>query len=209
MNLFINLLFTEPRLFFTQTFIVVFSICCHEFCHAWTALKFGDPTAADAGHLTLNPLRQMGWFSLFMLAVLGIAWGQVPVNPVRMRGRLAPAAVAAAGPLCNLALSVIFVVGAFFYRRLEIAQSFSFAMLVLGGVINLILFILNMLPLPGLDGWAILKTFFPRILTRDSELIRGVMFSLIILLFAFFSALQNLALLIVSWEMKLLGLFFS
>ena len=56
MNLFITRAFTEPKTFCMITLVVVFSICLHEFFHAWTALKFGDTTAADRGHLTLNPI---------------------------------------------------------------------------------------------------------------------------------------------------------
>ena len=52
MNLFIDELFTNPESFCVKVLMVVFSICCHEFSHAWVALKQGDPTAADAGHLT-------------------------------------------------------------------------------------------------------------------------------------------------------------
>ena len=73
----------------------------------------GDSTAADQGHLTLNPLKQMGMFSLIMLLVAGITWGQVPVNPNMMRRRYSHALVAAAGPLTNIALFFIFCVLAF------------------------------------------------------------------------------------------------
>ena len=58
MNLFITQAFTDTKMFLMVTLVVVFSICLHEFFHAWTALRFGDTTAADRGHLTLNPLRQ-------------------------------------------------------------------------------------------------------------------------------------------------------
>lgn len=84
MNLFITQLFEDPQRFFIWLLVVIFSICCHEFMHAWAALKQGDPTAADEGHLTLNPMKQMGPFSLVMLAVCGIAWGRVPVRPWQM-----------------------------------------------------------------------------------------------------------------------------
>ena len=73
-GLFITNLWRDPYFFFGAAFLVVFSICCHEFMHAWVAMKEGDCTAADAGHLTLNPLKQMGWFSLLLFAFLGIAW---------------------------------------------------------------------------------------------------------------------------------------
>lgn len=108
MNLFITQLFEDPQRFFIWLLVVIFSICCHEFMHAWAALKQGDPTAADEGHLTLNPMKQMGPFSLVMLAVCGIAWGRVPVRPWQMRHRHSDALVSLAGPATNFGLFLIF-----------------------------------------------------------------------------------------------------
>ena len=85
--MFIKTLFEDPRTFATILLMVVFSISLHEFCHAYAALKMGDSTAADRGHLTMNPFRQMGWISLLMLVFIGIAWGQVPVNPENLTTR--------------------------------------------------------------------------------------------------------------------------
>ena len=106
--MFIQTMFRDPQMFFSQLLIVVFSICCHEYLHALTAYKLGDPTAAMRGHLTLNPLKQMGFISLLMLFFIGIAWGQVPVDTRNLRGKHAPALVAAAGPVTNLMLSLLF-----------------------------------------------------------------------------------------------------
>ena len=108
MGLFITKLWTAPQEFFLIALIVVFSICLHEYCHARCALLMGDPTAADRGHLTLNPFRQMGLFSLVMFLVAGIAWGMVPVDPEKARSRYpwGPAAIALAGPAANFALAL-------------------------------------------------------------------------------------------------------
>ena len=108
--MFIKTLFSDPRLFFSQLLIVVFSICLHEYIHTLTAYKLGDSTAADRGHLTLNPLKQMGFISLFMLCMLGLAWGQVPVDPVNFRRRSSDLRISLAGPLTNLALAVVMLV---------------------------------------------------------------------------------------------------
>ena len=66
--MFIRYMWLDPRLFFSAVLIVVFSVCCHEFMHAFVALRMGDDTAARRGHLTLNPFKQMGWLSLLMSA---------------------------------------------------------------------------------------------------------------------------------------------
>ena len=95
MDIFLFLAYKDTKMFLMISLVVVFSICLHEFFHAWTALQFGDTTAADRGHLTLNPLRQMGPMSIIMFLLLGFAWGAVPVNPafLRARNRHAPAIV--------------------------------------------------------------------------------------------------------------------
>ena len=97
MNFFISNLFTNPFLFFTVVLTVGFSVCVHEYSHARVALALGDPTAAITGHLTLNPLKQMGLLSIVMLLVLGICWGAVPVNPRLVTPRKR-ALIALAGP---------------------------------------------------------------------------------------------------------------
>ena len=72
--MFIARLINAPEVYVPLVLIVIFSICAHELMHAWTALKQGDDTAARLGHLTLNPLKQMGVTSLIMLAFVGVAW---------------------------------------------------------------------------------------------------------------------------------------
>lgn len=189
---------------------VIFSICLHEFCHAYAALKQGDPTAADRGHLTLNPLKQMGIFSLVMFAVVGIAWGQVPVNPARMRKRWSHAWVAAAGPLANLGLFCFFAVGtALLYVFGREPQAFAVNVLVHIAIMNMVLFILNLLPVPGLDGWTVLGYFFPKIHRTNSEWITGASLVLLILIFTGFryitSAGSFITLLTVQGLIYLLG----
>ncbi len=190
MNLFITRAFTEPKEFFMITLVVVFSICLHEFFHAWTAMKLGDMTAADRGHLTLNPLKQMGPFSIIMFLVLGFAWGAVPVDNyvLRARNRHAPAIVALAGPATNFGL---FLFGFFFYGFLcsrmwnlmenEIAGQTITEFFLILGCYNAFLCIFNLLPVPGLDGWAALTEYVPRLKTLSSEFAKGVTIFLIFL----------------------------
>ena len=83
MELFVEMAKSNPFFYFSWVFIVVFSICVHEYAHAATALQLGDDTAAQSGHLTLNPMVQMGGTSLAALLLVGVAWGAVPVNPPR------------------------------------------------------------------------------------------------------------------------------
>ena len=202
--MFIRYLWSDPRFFVTAIFLVVFSICCHEFMHALTALKFGDDTAARHGHLTLNPLKQMGWLSILMLLFLGIAWGQVPVNPANFRSRGERVLTCLAGPLTNLALWLIFSVLSFACLKLNGTDNFAGNMLAYGAIMNFALFVLNLLPVPGLDGFNVLCEYFPGIFRRDSEVIKGAFFILIALLFAFSERLFDLARIVTA--LILLGL---
>ncbi len=190
MNLFITRAFTEPKTFCMITLVVVFSICLHEFFHAWTALKFGDTTAADRGHLTLNPLKQMGPFSIIMFLILGFAWGAVPVDNyvLRARNRHAPAIVALAGPATNLGLFLIsFFFFGFLYPRIwnlignEDAGRTVMQLFYYLGVFNAFLCAFNLLPVPGLDGWAALTEYVPRMKSFSSEFAKGVTIFLIFL----------------------------
>ena len=97
--MFIEQLLDHPVYFITWVAVVTFSICVHEFMHAWTALTQGDSTAQREGYLSLNPLKVMGLRSLIMLVLIGVAWGAVPVNPRAMRRSYSPVLVACAGPL--------------------------------------------------------------------------------------------------------------
>ncbi len=188
MNLFINELFTQPESFCAKVLMVVFSICCHEFSHAWVALKQGDPTAADEGHLTLNPFKQMGIMSLVMLAFVGIAWGQVPVNPQRMKHRYSEALVAFAGPAMNLILFCAFCLLTAVAALLNAAPA-AVNLLLVGAILNMVLFLLNMLPIPTLDGWAVFKCVFPKIQFEQSEFMKGMAMIAFIMVILFFQYL--------------------
>ncbi len=191
MEIFLFSAYTNTRLFLMVTLVVVFSICLHEFFHAWTALQFGDTTAADRGHLTLNPLKQMGPFSIIMFLFLGFAWGAVPVNPsvLRARNRHAPAIVALAGPATNFGL---FLIAFFFFGFLqtriwnlienEAAGTAVLELFLLLGGYNCFLCIFNLLPIPGLDGWNALTEYVPRLKNVKSEFAKGITIFLIFLL---------------------------
>ena len=66
-------------------FWVLFSISLHELAHGWAALWQGDQTPRELGHMTWNPWVHMGPWSLGMFALIGIAWGLMPVQPARFR----------------------------------------------------------------------------------------------------------------------------
>ncbi len=187
MDLFINKLFTNPEEFLAITLMVVFSICCHEFSHAWMALKQGDSTAADEGHLTLNPFKQMGIMSLLMLAFFGLAFGRVPVDPRRMKHHYSEALVAFAGPAMNLILFFVFCLLTAI-THLTGVQAAAVSLILFGAIINMALFLFNLLPVPILDGWAIFRGLFPKIRKirfEQSEFMKGTAVIAFIMIFMF------------------------
>lgn len=154
----------ETVLLTSWLFWVIASIVLHELGHGVAALWEGDTTPRDSGHMTINPIVHMGWFSIFALMILGIAWGLMPVNPSRFRHRRRGwAIVAAAGPLVNLLLSALCIVACALAIRwgpqtAPLAENLRM-FLIVGAWLNLYLMLFNLMPVPPLDGSMILSGF--------------------------------------------------
>lgn len=154
----------DPALLISWIVWVIGSIVLHELAHGWAAIRLGDNTPIETGHMTWNPLVHMGGMSLIVFALVGIAWGAMPVNPNRFRGRHADALVAAAGPAMNLSLAAICILAGGLWEAyasgvgsplFENFGTFFFA----GAFLNIILAAFNLLPVPPLDGSRILASF--------------------------------------------------
>ena len=147
---------------------ILYALTIHEFFHAWTANKLGDPTARMQGRLTLNPLAHLDPVGTICFIIAHFGWGKpVPVNPGYFKHpRRDDVLVSAAGPISN------FVSAFFFGLIFQISYKFGvdtnslindFRNLLLTTIqINLILAIFNFIPLYPLDGSHILKGFLPR-----------------------------------------------
>lgn len=155
---------SNPALLISQIFWVIFSICLHELGHGWAAIRQGDNTPIHTGHMTWNPLVHMGPTSLIIFAITGLAWGAMPVDPTRFRGRYGDAIVSFAGPAVNLALTAICIVALALWKTYSgkldpgLVDNFTIFFFA-GGMLNIALFFLNMLPVPPLDGSKILANF--------------------------------------------------
>ena len=166
-GIFIENAVSDPAYFVTVVFTVIFSITLHELAHGVVATRLGDPTPEQSGRMTLNPVVHMGPYSLIVLALLGIAWGQMPVDPTRLRGKYAEAKVALAGPLTNLALALLALTALGLWMRFlpagvspdEGAAAIGWPFLFTFGLVNVALFVFNLLPVPPLDGSHILANF--------------------------------------------------
>ena len=180
MNLFITNIYRNPLLFFSVIIAVGFSVCVHEFCHAWAAKKCGDNTAADAGHLTLNPLKQMGIISIIMLLILGFCWGSVPVNPTLLSKRQR-IAISLAGPGANLGLFICGVIAFLLAGKLNLDGVLTFILIFTQ--LNAVLFCINIAPVPGFDGGKVVAELLPMHKVYSSEVGKGIMIGMVLLLF--------------------------
>lgn len=152
---------------------VIGSIVLHELAHGWAAIACGDRTPIESGHMTLNPLVHMGQMSLLMFAVMGIAWGQMPVNHSRFRGRYDDIKVSLAGPLMNLLLAAAALVclciwigigGGHWFAGVSIHDPLFenvYLFFRVGVMLNLFLCMFNLVPIPPLDGSWIFQSLIP------------------------------------------------
>lgn len=147
--------------------IILFSVIIHEYLHGWMADRLGDPTAREAGRLTLNPLAHIDlWGSILMPALIffgtngGLVFGYakpVPFNPYNLRDqKYGLAKVAVAGPLANLITALFFGLVLRFFPIFNLNMAAFLATVV---QINLVLLIFNLLPIPPLDGSKVLMPF--------------------------------------------------
>ncbi len=160
----IQTLQSDPLFYVGVVTTVVVSIVLHELAHGWAAIWQGDDTPKRRGHITANPLVHMGGLSLAMLVLIGIAYGQMPVNPHRFRSRYGDALVAAAGPGMNLLLALLGLTALGVWRGSvgdppTHAQANAQEFLWIFGTTNLVLCLFNLLPIPPLDGSSILANF--------------------------------------------------
>lgn len=147
----IQILFANPFLFLTIAAAVLLALSVHEYFHAWTAYSLGDPTAKNAGRLTVNPLAHLDPIGTFLIFIVGIGWGKpVPINPANFknqkRGELL---VGLSGPASNFLMALA---AGLFIRFFEISNPGFFIFLSFFVWINLVLSLINVLPIPPLDG---------------------------------------------------------
>ena len=215
-----------PMLLSAWIIWVVVSITLHELAHGWAAIRRGDTTPIDAGHMTLNPIVHFGIPSLVCFALTGIAWGAMPIDPARLRGRHADAFVAIAGPAMNFALATFCILagGLWFAlggprhsRPTPFGETVYFQLLEffrIGGLINIGLGLFNLIPAPPLDGSRILASFSRRYRDGLSGSAGGFLAAIAFVLAFFFAstfmfgiggAASEAGILLVAFVVKLIG----
>lgn len=149
-----SLLFTAP--------VVLLAIVCHECAHGWVSYKLGDPTAKNAGRLTLNPLKHLDPLGALCMLFFHVGWANpVPINPWYYKDRKKGIIyVSLAGPVANFIIAFIslFIEG----LLMRFGSDTSTLIWILcqlcyySAVVNVGLGLFNLVPIPPLDGSKVL-----------------------------------------------------
>lgn len=199
---------------------VLFAITLHEVAHGWVANKLGDGTAKMLGRLTANPLKHIDLIGTIVVPLAMVVlqtgfvfgWAKpVPVNTQNLKNpRKDMAIVAIAGPLANLAMAIFWV---FIYKLATVAISDAniakgiMAMGQAGILINLVLFVFNLLPIPPLDGGRVLSGFVPASVSDILDKIEPYGFFIVIGLL-YFGVLNTILSPIIGFFMHTIGSLF-
>ncbi len=186
---------SDPTIFIFQLITLIASVIIHEVSHGFVAHKLGDSTAKDMGRLTLNPLKHLDFFGSFLFPLVLFLFGSpvlfgwakpVPYNPYNLKDpQKGGGLIAAAGPVSNLSVAVVFGFILKIFSTSGMAASSLFLFLQIIILINISLAIFNLVPIPPLDGSKILFAFLPQRFLKAQIFLEqyGFMF---LLLFIFF-----------------------
>lgn len=174
-----------------QIFILVMSVVIHEISHGYTAEILGDPTPRLQGRLTLNPLRHLEFFGSFIvplittLAGFTFGWAKpVQWNPYNVSNKKwGELIISIAGPASNLFIAILFGLIIRFFAGTVTVTFINISVYIV--IINLMLAIFNMIPLPPLDGSKILFALLPPNMLHVREVIEkySIFFFLLLVLF--------------------------
>lgn len=208
--------------------ILILSVVVHEVSHGYAAYAMGDPTAKNAGRLTMNPIKHMDMMGSFVVPLLLVIFGSrfifgwakpVPYNPYNLRNqKWGPGIVAAAGPLSNFltagvfGLASVFLPLADFIKISVVSDTITnfnlqsgnymialYSFFVMIAWINIFLGIFNLVPIPPLDGSKVLFSFLPyRWFNVQTLLEKYGFFVLVIFIFFFSNLLSPIALALLS-----------
>lgn len=200
----LSLLTESPLAFVIIAAALALSLTVHEFAHAWTADRLGDPTPRRFGRVTLNPGKHLDPFGTLLLLIAGFGFARpVPINPNNL-GRWGTLWATAAGPISNILIALLCVV------LLAVLPQTGLIPVILLTVlsVNIVLAVFNLIPIPLLDGSRILGALVPS-LGRSLAQFEAQPFSFLIVMLFIFLAREPIGQIIGTvqgWVLSLVGL---
>lgn len=178
----INYLFTDPLYFATWVIALIVGVTIHEFAHAFTAERLGDPTPRLMGRLTLNPLAHLDPIGTLMILLVRFGWGKpVQFDAFNLKNpRKDAALISIAGPISNLLLAFVLSM----IIRLSLLPPLLIQFLLPIIILNIVLAVFNLLPIHPLDGFKMVEGFLSEEQAREwASLERfGLLFLLLLIL---------------------------
>ena len=150
--------------------VLIMSVVLHEISHGYVAYILGDSTAKYAGRLTLNPLKHLDLFGSVIIPIFTylaggfiLGWAKpVPFNPYNLKNqKWGPAIVGIAGPATNFLVLLVFGLALRFSNYISFLPASFFQIAATVSLINAMLMVLNLVPIPPLDGSRVLQAFLP------------------------------------------------
>ncbi|MGK0465302.1 site-2 protease family protein [Clostridium sp.] len=167
---------------------ILIAFTFHEFAHAITADMLGDKTPRFQGRITLNPISHIDPMGFILILLVGFGWAKpVQTNPSAYKNYYKDdLKVSLAGPMANMILGLIFAIFAVLFFRISPIQGelnkIILEILKNAIYINCLLFFLNLVPIPGFDGFHILRDLFPKFFYNISDSVTKYQFLLFMVL---------------------------
>jgi len=184
----LGVLFNNPLSFLFWLVALAMAITIHEFAHAYTADRLGDPTPRLQGRLTLNPLAHLDPLGTLMLLLVRFGWGKpVQFDPFNLKNpRKDGALISLAGPASNLLLAVTLSIVLRLFIFFNLSNFFIIGSILFVPLIsmNVILGLFNLIPIHPLDGFAIVSGLLPRGKSLEWEGLRryGMIFLILLII---------------------------
>lgn len=167
---------------------ILLAFTFHEYAHAITADRLGDKTPRFQGRLTLNPIAHIDPIGFILILVMGFGWAKpVQTNPSAYKNYYKDdLKVSVAGPIANLILGFVFSILTVLFFKYSPTQGSIYSIVVsilqIAGSINCLLFFLNLVPVPGFDGFHIVRDLFPKFFYGLSDTINRYQFIIFMVL---------------------------
>jgi Zn-dependent protease len=188
------------------------SLCLHEFGHAVVAYWGGDTSVETRGYLSLDPLRYVQpWLSLLLpmlfvaIGGFGFPGGAVYIDHRRLRSRGIESLVSVAGPAATLLCFALLALPFWLGLQLRFSQDFWGAIAFLA-FLQITALVLNLLPLPGLDGFGIVAPFLPASLRTQATALASLAGVVLIGLFILVPAFNQFFFGVVDWLVRVAGI---